>query len=231
MNGPADPLLMLAPDGVELGPGRHDVDRAEGVEIEARGGRAAVRDEVALEEPGAGVIPVGEGADGDLMLEPGAGAGRPPAAGRPSRADRGEQPLERGRAHPAERCGGVGRQPQCFEGEQPVQEFGEERLEPDGPDLPAGLPEDLGGDGDVRAIDPRPAGPRRARGRARWPVQSAEGGLAVISGHRHDLIQDATLLPARRRQVPRSLGGHVLVHARPRHGHLPIGIGSGNRHF
>ena len=196
------------------------------------GGRGpAVRDEVALEEPRAGVIPVGEGADGNLVLEPGAGPGRPAPAQRPGGPDRGEQALERGRAHAAEGRGSVGPQGQRAKGEQPVQELGEEGLEPDGADLPAGLPEHLGGDGDVRAIDPGAAGPRRSRGGARRTVQPAERGLAMVPGHGDDLIEDALLDAARRLQVPRLLGGHVLMGARPCHGHLPSRIGSGNRYF
>ena len=167
------------------------------------------------------------------VLVTGVGAaaiGAPPFAGSGG-ADRGEQALERGGAHPAEGggCGGAQRQP--AEGEHPVQQLGEEGLEPDGADLSAGLPEHVGGERDVWPIHARPPGSGRARGGTRDPVQAAEGGLAMIPCHGHDLIEQAVLLPACGSQVPRPLGRHVLVHARPGHGHLPTGIGSGNRYF
>ena len=38
-----------------------------------RGGAATMGDQIDLEEAGASVVPLGEGANGDLLLEPGAG--------------------------------------------------------------------------------------------------------------------------------------------------------------
>jgi hypothetical protein len=59
--------------------------------------------------------------------------------------DRREETLQRGGAHPAERRDGVGGSRQRAKGQQPIQEFGEKRLEANGPDLTARVPEDLGG--------------------------------------------------------------------------------------
>jgi hypothetical protein len=72
MDGAAHAALAFAPDGIELDPAGADVDRAEGVQGEPLGARPAVGDEIDLEEAEPGIIPVGEGAEGDLVLEPGA---------------------------------------------------------------------------------------------------------------------------------------------------------------
>ena len=96
MDGPADALLALAPDGLQLDPARGDIDGAEGAEVEALGAAAAVGDQIDLEEPGPGIVPLGEGANGDLVLEPRPG----PRDGRPAprvlRAGRRQQPGEGG---------------------------------------------------------------------------------------------------------------------------------------
>src|SRR5262249_59630474 len=73
INGPADPFLAFAPDGLQLDPARGDVDGAERAEEEAFGAAATVTDQIDLEEARPRIVPLGEGADGDVMLEPGAG--------------------------------------------------------------------------------------------------------------------------------------------------------------
>jgi predicted metallo-beta-lactamase superfamily hydrolase len=57
VDGGADPLLALAPDGFELDPGRRDIDRAERAQVKTLGAAATVRDEIDLAEPGARVRP------------------------------------------------------------------------------------------------------------------------------------------------------------------------------
>lgn len=69
----AHPLLALAPDGVKFDPQRGDIDGAEGAEVEALGATAAVGDQIDLAEAGARIVPLGEGADRDLLAEPCAG--------------------------------------------------------------------------------------------------------------------------------------------------------------
>src|SRR6266851_5238532 len=71
MHAPAHPLVPLAPDRLELDPGGGDVHGAERTEVKALRTAAAVGDEIDLEEPGPGVVPLGEGADGDLVAKPG----------------------------------------------------------------------------------------------------------------------------------------------------------------
>src|SRR5262245_11397576 len=73
MNAAADALLAFAPDRFELDPGRGDIDGTEGGEIEALGARGTVGNEIDLEEARPGIVRLGEGANGDLWLEPGAG--------------------------------------------------------------------------------------------------------------------------------------------------------------
>jgi len=196
MDRAAHALLAFAPDGLELGPAGDDVDGTERTEIEPEGGGAAVGDEIPFQKPGAGIVPFGKGADGDLVLQPGAGAGDAAPAERPGRPDRGEQPLEGRGAHLPEGRAGLRRHAQRRAGEQAVQELGDEGLQPDRPDLAAGLPEHLGGDDDVGPVHAGPAGPGRAGSRARRPMQTAEGGLAVIPGDRDHFIEDPALLPA-----------------------------------
>ena len=69
----ADALLALAPDGLQLDPRGGDIDGAEGAEVEALGARAAVGDQIDLQEARLGIVPLGEGANGDLVLEPSPG--------------------------------------------------------------------------------------------------------------------------------------------------------------
>jgi hypothetical protein len=52
MDGAPDALLVLAPDCLELDPGRGDVDGAERTEIEAPRAVAAVRDQIDFQEAG-----------------------------------------------------------------------------------------------------------------------------------------------------------------------------------
>jgi hypothetical protein len=63
MDGPAHAGLALAPDGLQLDPARGDIDGAEGTKVEALGAAVAVGDQVDLEEPGPGTVPLGEGAN------------------------------------------------------------------------------------------------------------------------------------------------------------------------
>jgi len=82
--------LALAPQGLQFDPAGGDVDGAEGEEEEAPGSAATMGDQIDLEEAGATVVPLGEGANGDLLLEPGAGPrGRDPA--QPVAGARGRQ--------------------------------------------------------------------------------------------------------------------------------------------
>ena len=112
---------------------------------------------------------------------------------------------------------------------EPVQEFRHEGVQPMGPDLAAGLPQDLGGGGDVGPVAARAAGPRGGR-RAPWrPAQHADGGLAVHPADRDDLVQELPLLGARGLQVTIPLDGGVFPKAGSCHGLLLAGVG--NRDF
>jgi hypothetical protein len=73
MDGAADARLALARDGLQFDPRGGDVHGAEGAEVEALGARATMGNEIDLEKTGLRLIPLAEGADGDLVLraEPG----------------------------------------------------------------------------------------------------------------------------------------------------------------
>src|SRR5713101_8027606 len=140
---PAHPLVPLAPDRLELDPGSGDVHGAEGAEVEALRTAAAVGDEIDLEEPGAGVVPLGEGADGDLVAEPGPDPrGGGPARG-PGSPRGGKQPAERGGTHVADELVDLRRQPQLAIAGEPVEELWHEGLEAMRADVSGGLPQDL----------------------------------------------------------------------------------------
>src|SRR5439155_24041654 len=77
-------------------PSGGDVHGAERAEVEALRATAAMGDEIDVEEPGAGVVPLGERPDGDLVAEPSPDTGRGRAPWRPARPRRGEQAAEGG---------------------------------------------------------------------------------------------------------------------------------------
>src|SRR5713226_7523947 len=139
MHAPAHPLVPLAPDGLELDPGGGDVARAERAEIEVLGAAAAVSHEVDFEKPGAGVVPLGEGAEGNLVPEPGAHVGGRGPAPRPRGARGGEQPAEGGGTDLPDELVDLGRQPQLTVAREPIEELGHEGMEPLRPDAPGRL--------------------------------------------------------------------------------------------
>ncbi|MGH7265730.1 MAG: hypothetical protein ACREMB_12895, partial [Candidatus Rokuibacteriota bacterium] len=126
----ADPPLALPPDRVELDPAAGDVDGAEGVEVEALGARAAVGDQIDLEESGASVVPVREGPDRDLPLQPGADPGRGGGSGRIAGAGGGQHAAQRGGAGLAQELVDVGPQGQLAALEQPIEQLGDKRVQP-----------------------------------------------------------------------------------------------------
>ncbi len=64
VQGGLDALVVLAPDRVEFDPAGGDIDGAQGMQKEAAAVVAAVSDEIDLEKPGLGLVPVGKGPDG-----------------------------------------------------------------------------------------------------------------------------------------------------------------------
>ena len=92
-------------------------------------------DQVQLEEAGLGIGPLGKGADGDLVLEPGAGAGRgQPAAGEPG-PERRQQARQRGGTDLAEVRVDVRGDTQVAGPGQAVEQLGEERVPAVGADV------------------------------------------------------------------------------------------------
>lgn len=68
-DGGGDRLLGAVEQGDALRPGGMNIGQYQRMQVFSRGGRAAVSHQVHLLEAGAGLIPVREGADGDLALE------------------------------------------------------------------------------------------------------------------------------------------------------------------
>ena len=210
MDGGADSFLALAPDGLEVDPRGRDIDGAEGVEVEALGRGAAVGDQVQFEEAGLGVGPLGEGADGDLVLEPGAGAGRreaPVGQGAPKgRQEAGEG----GGADLAKVLVDIRGDHHVATPGQPIEQLGEEGVPAVGADVAGGFGEQLGRGGHGGAVSAWAARAGATRGVAQRAPQQADGRLAMQPGDRHHLVQQPVLLRPRRAQVALPLHGGIL---------------------
>ncbi len=163
----ADPVVALAPEGLALGPAGGDVDGHEGRQVEARGGLATVGHEIGLEGPRLDVLPVAEGAEGDLRGERGmAGAGGREAAGGAA-AVRAEETVDRGGAEPQERRAQGSRDLKGAVALEGVHEGGEEGREAFAAEVVAGLPHLVQKGGDLRAVTGGPAWRGRG-GRGGW---------------------------------------------------------------
>jgi len=168
MDGPPDALLPLTPDGLQFDPRGGDVHRAERAQVEALGLRAAVGDEIDLEEAGPGVGPVGEGANRDFVLQDGAGAREGRAARRVLGPGGAEEPGERGAARLAHELVDGREQGELPVPEEAVEQLRHEGVEPMRTYPVTRLPEYLGGGGDRRPVGRgRPPGPGVVRGRGR----------------------------------------------------------------
>src|SRR5437660_1150185 len=214
-----DACVALAPDGLQLDPARGDVDRAQGMQEEAAAVLATMRDEIDLEKAWPGVVPLGEGADGDLLLEPSARLRRAPTtAGRqPPRG--GQQPFQ-GRGADLAHLGGRGRRhAELATGHQAVQQGRHEGLQPLGADLAGGLPQDLGDARHVSAVTPGPTDWAAHRAAAMQNAQRAQHRLPVIPGDRDDLSQQSAAVAASQLLIALALLRQVLPYARPRHGY------------
>jgi hypothetical protein len=88
-----------------------------------------VGDEIDLEEAGPGIIPVGEGAEGDLVLEPGARPGRRQSPRGASGAGGSQEALEGRGAGVTEAFRKGGGEVEAAEGSQASEEFGDEGVE------------------------------------------------------------------------------------------------------
>src|SRR5712692_1195211 len=209
MHTPAPPLVPLAPDRLEFDPGGGDVDGAEGAQGEALRSGPAMRDEIDFEKAGPRVVPLREGADGDLVAEPGPDPrGGGPARG-PGGPRGGEEPAEGGRTHVADELVELGGERELAVAGEPVEELGDEGMEAMRANVSGGLPQDLHRRGHGGAVEARAAGARAGRGRPRRPPEQADRRLAVQTGDSHDLVQKRALLGARGGHVPLSLHRRV----------------------
>ena len=178
-----------------------------------------------LEEARPRVGPVGERADGDLMLEPSPGLRRAATAAgdRPAGAD--EQPLQRRNAHLPHQRGRRGPDRELPARDQAIQQRGHKWLQAFGPDLAGGLPEDLRGTADVGAVPPWPADRPATHATGGQGAQAPQDRLSVIAGHGHHLRQQAAAVGSRQAVIPFALPRQILSDTRPRHGY-PLGRGN-----
>jgi hypothetical protein len=202
---------------------------AQSVQTEALGAGAAVGDQIHLQEARLGVVPVGEGADGDLVAQQVAGAGDAGAPRGKLRPRRRQQAAEGGPTELPQELVDLGSNRQFPPEHQPVQQLGDERLQAMGADPAARLPQHLRGAGHLAPVGPRPAAGPWARPGPRRPPEQANGGLAVQAGHGDDLVQEPLLVGPRRLKVALALYCRVLPKAGSCHGLLPHGVG--NRDF
>ena len=182
-------------------------------------------DQVQFEEAGLGVAPLGEGADGDLVLEPGAGAGRreaPVGQGAP-----------KGRQEAARVAGLTWRRCLSTSGVTPTSPLrvrrssssGRKGCQRWGPMWPVAS--------ESRWAAAATAGPYRrgrpsgaTRSRAQRASQQADSRLAMQPGDRHHLGQQPVFFRPRRAQVTLPLHGGILPQTGSRHGHLLVGVGN-----
>jgi len=210
MAGGGHAMLPFAPDRVQLDPARGDIDGAECAEGRALGARRAVGHQVDLAVAGHGFVPVGKGAEGDLLFEPRAGLGGTGAAERILRAGGGEQAGEGGPARLSHQLLNGGGQTQFVPPQEPVKQLRHEGVQAMGADTATGLPEQLDGGRDLGAVLPRPPRPRGPRRVPQGAPQQANDRLAVHPGDRHDLIQQCLLLPPGSLLVPCPLSRRVF---------------------
>jgi hypothetical protein len=188
-----------------------------------------VRDEIDFEEAGAGIIPLGEGADRNLVSKDGTGAGDCRAARRVVGAGGRQQPGEGGAAGLSHELGDGRGDRELSASQKAVQELGHEGMEPMRADPATGLPQDLGHGGDLRAVR---AWPTTRAGCCPGPPRTAEqpdGRFPVNAGHGHDLIQALPFLGSRGLPIALALDRGVLPKTGSRHGSLLDWIG--NRDF
>ena len=224
-----DPIVAFPPQGLQLDPAGHHVHRAQRVEVEALAAAAAVSDQIDLAEARARVIPVGEGPDGNLLLEPGAGVRRGGAPPGVLGAGGSEQARQGRPAGLPDQLVHGGRDQHFAALHEAIEQFGHEGMQAMRADPPAGLPQDFRRRRDLRPVAPRAPAPHGRGRRSRPPPQQPNGGLAVHPGHGHHLVQEAVFVPPTGLLVPLPLYGGVFSQAGSRHGALLRRLG--NRDF
>jgi hypothetical protein len=180
-------------------------------------------------KPGWASVHSGEGADGDLVLEPGAGAGRREAPVRQGAPKGRQEAGEGGGADLAQVLVDLGSDPHVATPGQAIEQLGEEGMPPVRADVARGLGEQLGRGGHGGAVPARAARAGATRGWAQRAPQQADGRLAMQPGDRHHLGQQPVFFRPRRAQVALPLHGGILPQTGSRHGHLLAGVG--NRDF
>jgi hypothetical protein len=97
--------------------------------------------------------------------------------------------------------------------DQPLEQFGHERMQPVGPDPAAGLPQDLGCRGDGGAVAARAPSARGPQPGPWGAAEQPDGGFAMHARHGNDLVQQLVLLGSRGVLVSLPLHSGVLPQA------------------
>jgi hypothetical protein len=185
-------------------------------------------DQVDLQEPGARVVPLGEGANRNLVLEPRAGSRDRRPAPRLLRAGRREQARQGRATRLPDEFIDEGRQSDLTALGESFQEFRHEGMEAMSADPTCRLPQDLGRAGHVWPVARGPSSPRAYPRRPGTAPEQTDGGLAMNPGNGDDLVQQAVLLRSTGSAIPLTLHDRVLPKTRSRHGMYELAFGNPN---
>lgn len=210
-----DPPLAAVGDGLCLKPSGGVVNDRQGMDVLPAEALAATGDEGHFGKTGAALIPLGEGADGDVRFEQTPRPGGGDAPGLRGTTVGSQLAIDGRRAHPEQRVLDPGRQAECAAPLQGLQQRPEEGAQALAAQTAGGLPKSPEGVDDYGVIaDPRPA----MRPRRRRPVaQEADGVLAVVPSSLGEGVQDLGLLGSRRRPVVEMEGLEELALGKGRH--------------
>jgi hypothetical protein len=180
-----------------------------------------VGDEIALDKPGAGVVPVGERPDRDLALEHAPGLGRAPGSEGQAETVAGQPAIDRRRRHPDQEISLLGGELELAGPLHRADDLAHERGEPFAAGAVERRPDLLERVEDVVAIDgttPPPATRLAAFGRGSRP-QGPSGMVPVPPRDRAEVIEDLAL----------GLFGTASIGHRQLFGHRPA-LGHGQPH-
>ena len=218
MDGTTDPGLPLAPDGLTFAPADHDIDQHQRTEAEVGAGLAAMQHQIALARARFGVRPVPKGPDGDLGTERGpAGRSWCPATDGGA-AGRGDQSINRRRAHRHQSCPLRGRHVHLPVPFERVEERRQQRRQPLTATLVAHrphLPHQRLIGGVIRRRPPTPSPTRRVP-TWRRRLQQPDRRLAVIPRRRAERVQHGAAHHLAPLLIPHAHPGRELAGLLPR---------------
>ena len=188
-------------------------------------------DQINLQEARLHIVPLGNGANGDLPFEPTPRPGRGQAVGGMLGARRGQEPPERGGAGLPHQLVDGGRHDEFSALGQTVEQLRHEGLQAVGADVAGRLPQHRCGAADLGAVPTGAAAARIASRAARRAPQQADDRFAMQLRDRHDLIEQRVLVrPARELSIALALADGIFAKAEGLHGFL-LELAFGNRDF